>query len=236
MNNINSVAIILARGGSKEIKNKNLQEINNKSLLEITVNQLRKRLKIDIFVSSDFKPILKKASTLGCSLIDRPTELAGDKSTSEEALLHSIEYIEENYNTDFKSIIFPQLTSPLRKFSDFSNALNKFHNDGLDSLFSSNNASDYLIWELNNQGILEEVNFQNNKRTLRQSKNLQIIENGSFYIFDKELFKKNKVRLFGKIDHYKMESWQVFEIDSHEDLELCKDLSKIKLVDGIYNE
>ena len=65
---------------------------------------------------------------------------------------------------------------------------------------------------------------------------MQIIENGSFYIFDKELFKKNKVRLFGKIDHYKMEAWQVFEIDSHEDLELCKDLSKIKLVDGIYNE
>ena len=236
MNNINSVAIILARGGSKGIKNKNLQAINNKSLLEITVNQLRKQLKIDIFVSSDSKEILEKASILGCSLIDRPLELAGDESTSEEALLHSIEYIEDNYKADFKSIIFPQLTSPLRKFSDFSNALNKFHNEGLDSLFSSNDALDYLIWELNNQGILEEVNFQNNKRTLRQSKNLQIIENGSFYILDKELFKKNKVRLFGKIDHYKMESWQVFEIDSHEDLELCKDLSKIKLVDGIYNE
>ena len=236
MNNINSVAIILARGGSKGIKNKNLQAINNKSLLEITVNQLRKKLKIDIFVSSDSKEILEKAAILGCFLIDRPLELAGDESTSEEALLHSIEYIEDNYKADFKSIIFPQLTSPLRKFSDFSNALDKFHNEGLDSLFSSNDALDYLIWGLNNQGILEEVNFQNNKRTLRQSKNLQIIENGSFYILDKELFKKNKVRLFGKIDHYKMESWQVFEIDSHEDLELCKDLSKIKLVDGIYNE
>ena len=236
MNNINSVAIILARGGSKEIKNKNLQVINNKSLLEITINQLRKKLKIDIFVSSDSKEILEKASILGCFLIDRPLELAGDETTSEEALLHSIEYIEENYKADFESIIFPQLTSPLRKFSDFSNALNKFHNEGLDSLFSSNNALDYLIWGLNNQGILEEVNFQNNNRTLRQSKNLQIIENGSFYIFDKELFKKNKVRLFGKIDNYKMEAWQVFEIDSHEDLELCKDLSKIKLVDGIYNE
>jgi len=226
----------LARGGSKGIKNKNLQAINSKSLLEITVNQLRKKLKIDIFVSSDSKEILEKASILGCSLIDRPLELAGDESTSEEALLHSIEYIEDNYKADFKSIIFPQLTSPLRKFSDFSNALDKFHNEGLDSLFSSNDALDYLIWGLNKQGMLEEVNFQNKKRTLRQSKNLQIIENGSFYIFDKELFKKNKVRLFGKIDHYKMESWQVFEIDSYEDLELCKDLSKIKLVDGIYNE
>ena len=60
MNNINSVAIILARGGSKGIKNKNLQAINNKSLLEITVNQLRKKLKIDIFVSSDSKEILEK--------------------------------------------------------------------------------------------------------------------------------------------------------------------------------
>ena len=42
MNNINPIAIILARGGSKEIPNKNLETINNKSLLEITVNQIKK--------------------------------------------------------------------------------------------------------------------------------------------------------------------------------------------------
>ena len=134
MNNINSVAIILARGGSKGIKNKNLQAINNKSLLEITVNQLRKKLKIDIFVSSDSKEILEKASILDCSLIDRPLELAVTKHIGGSSL-HSIEYIEDNYKADFQSIIFPQLTSPLRKFSDFSNALDKFHNEGLDSLF-----------------------------------------------------------------------------------------------------
>ena len=57
MNNINSVAIILARGGSKGIKNKNLQAINNKSLLEITVNQLRKKLIKQIFFMSGSQDI-----------------------------------------------------------------------------------------------------------------------------------------------------------------------------------
>ena len=32
-------AFIFARGGSKRIKNKNLQKIKNKTLLEITINQ-----------------------------------------------------------------------------------------------------------------------------------------------------------------------------------------------------
>ena len=42
MNNLKSVAIILARGGSKEIKHKNLKKINGKSLLEITILQIKK--------------------------------------------------------------------------------------------------------------------------------------------------------------------------------------------------
>ena len=57
MKNINPIAIILARGGSKEIKNKNLETINDRSLLEITINQIKKELDIHIFVSSDSEEI-----------------------------------------------------------------------------------------------------------------------------------------------------------------------------------
>ena len=47
---------IFARGGSKRIPKKNLKKINNKSLLEITINLAKKVNKIDkIFVSSDSK-------------------------------------------------------------------------------------------------------------------------------------------------------------------------------------
>ena len=75
MNNINPIAIILARGGSKEIPNKNLETINNKSLLEITFNQIKKSINTEVFVSSDADNILNEAVNLGCIPIKRPSSL-----------------------------------------------------------------------------------------------------------------------------------------------------------------
>ena len=231
MNNLKSVAIILARGGSKEIKHKNLKKINGKSLLEITIHQIKKNLDINIFVSSDSNKILEEARRLRCYSIVRPKKLSGDDSSSEEGLLHAIQKIEKDVECD--TVIFPQVTSPLRRFSDFPDALNMFEKNKNDS-FTSNEASDLLIWSRSTNNKLSEINFDNNKRTNRQKKAEQIIENGSFYIFNKEMFKKYQKRLFGDIGYFKMQPWQMFEIDSLEDFELCSDISKIKKVDGIY--
>jgi len=232
MNNLKSVAIILDRGGSKEIKHKNLKKINGKSLLEITILQIKKNLDIDIFVSSDSNKILEEARRLRCYSIIRPKKLSGDDSSSEEGLLHAIQEIEKDVECD--TVIFPQVTSPLRRFSDFPDALNMFEKNKNDSLFTSNEASDLLIWSRSTNNKLSEINFDNNKRTNRQKKAEQIIENGSFYIFNKEMFKKYQKRLFGDIGYFKMKPWQMFEIDNLEDFELCSDISKIKKVDGIY--
>jgi len=234
MNNINPIAIILARGGSKEIPNKNLETINNKSLLEITVNQLKKSINTEVFVSSDADNILNEAVNLGCIPIKRPRNLSEDDSSSEDAIIHSIEYIEKNIGKDFNTIIFPQLTSPLRNYQDFKEALLLYTQENYDSLFSSNEASDYLLWKKDKSGQFSELNFDNKNRKLRQEKELQLIENGSFYIFDKNKFKVYRTRLFESIGEYRMESWQLFEIDNFQDLELCRHISKIKNSDGIY--
>ena len=50
------------------------------------------------------------------------------------------------------------------------------------------------------------------------------------------MFKKYQTRLFGHIGNFKMKPWQMFEIDNLEDFELCTDISKIKKVDGIYEQ
>ena len=103
-----------------------------------------------------------------------------------------------------------------------------------DSLFSSNEALDYLLWKQDKSGQFIELNFDNKNRKLRQEKELQLIENGSFYIFDKNKFKEYRTRLFDSIGEYRMKPWQLFEIDNLEDLELCRQISKIKNSDGIY--
>ena len=234
MSLINPIAILPVRGGSKEIKDKNLLEVNKKSLMEISVNQVRKSIDIPIYISADSETILKEGRKLGCIAVKRPLEIANDKSPSEEAIQHTVEYIEKEKKQNFNTIIFLQATSPLRKREDFISALDKYKSEQLDSLFSANDATDYLLWK-QESGEMKSINFDNENRLMRQEKVTSVIENGSFYIFDKELYKKYNQRLFGKISYYLMEAWQLFEVDTLDDYELCKKISKLMKVYGIYD-
>jgi CMP-N-acetylneuraminic acid synthetase len=57
---IKYLAIIPCRKNSKRIKNKNLKKINDKSLVEITLNQAQKVKQIEsIIISTDSTKILK---------------------------------------------------------------------------------------------------------------------------------------------------------------------------------
>ena len=70
-------SIILARGGSKGIKNKNLVKINNKPLIFWTIFQSLKSKKIDeVWVSSDSKKILSISKKIGANIIKRPKKFS----------------------------------------------------------------------------------------------------------------------------------------------------------------
>jgi CMP-N,N'-diacetyllegionaminic acid synthase len=72
MNNIYH-SIILARGGSKGIKDKNLKKINHKTLLFWSIEQSLKSKKIKkTWVSSDSEKILKYAKSIGAETIKNP--------------------------------------------------------------------------------------------------------------------------------------------------------------------
>ena len=66
-------SIILARGGSKGNKNKNLVKVNNKPLIFWTISQSLKSKKIDeVWVNSDNKKILLLSKKIGTKIIRRP--------------------------------------------------------------------------------------------------------------------------------------------------------------------
>ena len=83
-----SVAVILARGGSKGIPQKNIIPLNNKPLLEYTITAAKQSNVNEVWVSTDCENIKSVAIKLGVNVLDRPKKFATDSSKSEEALLH----------------------------------------------------------------------------------------------------------------------------------------------------
>ncbi len=218
------VAIILARGGSKGIKNKNMIKIKNKPLIFWTIKDCLKSKKIkSVWVSSDSSKILNFSKKCGAHIILRPKKYSKDRSSSESAWLHAIKFLEIK-KIIFSNIVALQPTSPLRDKNDIDNACKLFIKNKLDSLFTALKINDHFIWRKRKTKFLSNYNYK--KRPRRQNIEDSFLENGSFYIFNKKKFLKFKNRLFGKIGIYLMKRLNSFQIDEYEDIELVNKLAR----------
>lgn len=173
----------------------------------------------DVYVSSNNKEILKIAKNAGAQTIIRPQKLAGDTSSSEETLLHAINYIQKSNKEKIDIIVFLQATSPLRTSEDINNAMKLFISQKADSLFSAAVLEDFYIWNYQNEK-LTSLNYDYRNRGIRQERAPVYLENGSIYIFKPEMLKKYNNRLGGKIAMFIMDYWKSYEIDKLEDIEI----------------
>jgi len=217
-------AIILARGGSKGLPNKNILNFCGKPLITWTIENCFNAGISSVWVSSDSEEILEISKNSGAQILRRPDEISNDSSSSEEAWLHAINYIESVQNNNIDFVFAPQVTSPLREAKDIINAIKIIDEEKLDSLFSSSIVEDLFFWKKNNIGILESVNYDWKNRKRRQDISEKFIENGSFYFFKPNILRLNNNRFGGKIGLVKMEFWKMFEIDSKEDFKMCSAL------------
>ncbi len=220
-----TIAIILARGGSKGIPKKNLKKFCGVPLIAWSISQAMNAKGIsDIWLSSEDEKILTIAKKFGAKTILRPKKLATSTANADEGYIHAISHIEKNhYIPDI--IIALQATSPIRESKDIEFALKKFKKNNYDSLFSCCLAEDLLLWK-KSKNSLKSVNYNFRKRPRRQDFNDFVIENGSFYIFTPSLIYKLKNRLGGKIGNYIMESWKLFELDEPSDIKFCELIMK----------
>lgn len=225
------VAIILARGGSKGIPNKNIIDFCGKPLIVWTIKQLQGAKGIDsIWVSSDSEEILSVSQTCSAEIIHRPAEISSDVATSESGWLHALDYIENKVGC-VDLVVAPQVTSPLREPSDIERGLRDFQKQKCDSLFSCSIMEDLFFWKKMPNGKLKSINYDYKNRKCRQDIRKQYIENGSFYLFKPEVLREYNNRFGCKIGMTEMKFWKMFEIDSMEDLKMCEALMKAFLLD-----
>ncbi len=236
MNSNNKIfAIILARGGSKTIPNKNSKRIYNSNCLELTIKSLLTILPSEnILVSSDSNLILDIAKNLGTLIVQRPDYLSTDIATSESGWIHAIGYLEK-IGIRPSTIIAPQVTSPLRYKETFKAALEKFGVNDYDSLFSAIEISSHLFeWSLDiSNSTMSPISFNPYISRMRRQDHedkvtLRIRENGSFFIFKREGFLNYGNRLFGEIGYYLQDKLESIEIDDDLDWELAESVLKQK--------
>jgi len=209
-----TVALILARGGSKGIPNKNIINLKNKPLISYAINAANKSNCDETWVSTDSNEIKKIAKSYGANVIDRPKELSGDYSKSEEALVHFSD------NIDYDILAFIQPTSPLLKAQDINCGLETIKNHLYDSVFSVYKEHWIPRWTQE----ISPVNWDIDERPMRQEKESQFVENGAFYITTKKQFSQSKRRYGGRIGIIEMPNYRSFQIDSMDDLKLIEKL------------
>jgi len=209
---MNVAAIILARGGSKGVKDKNLQKVGGLPLVGISIQNAINAGIDNVYVSTDKNSIGSVASKYGAEVISRPDELSTDMSKSEEALLHFCEKIEHDI------CVFLQPTSPLLTPDFIKNGLEKMSD--FDSVFSAYKKHWLPEWSEN----VLPINWSISDRPMRQNVSPTYVENGAFYISKRESILKTKLRYSGNIGIVEMPESQSFQVDTLEDLILCNQL------------
>ena len=223
--NLNIVAIIPARAGSEGIPSKNIIDFCGKPLLAWSVIHALQTTEINsVWVTSDGDDVLKVAENYGANVIKRPKNISSNIATSESAWIHALNEIEKNHDK-IDLIVGMQATSPIREPGDLSLAINTLIENNYDSLLSVSELEDYFIWEIHN-GIPRPVNYDKNKRKMRQNIGKSYLENGSFYIFKPAILETENNRLGGKIGTYILKKHKMFQVDNFEDLKLCESIMK----------
>lgn len=231
---MNKLLVVPARGGSKGINKKNIYPINGKPLLEYTLDVIKEAglENTDIVVSTDSKEIKEIAlKSKGVIVIDRPDDISGDTSPTEEALLHAINFMEKKTEKKYDAVITLQATSPLRRVETLRKFIQEYQKNypEYDALISlSETRNDY--WIEFKDGKFERL-YKNAPRR-RQERKPIYIENGAYYITNVKALRKTHSVLGTHVNGFVISEIEGIDINEPADLLIAKnfiDMKKQKL-------
>ena len=146
-------AVIIARKGSKRLKNKMYQKFFGSSLIENKIKQLIKSNVDEIIVGSNdqkLKKICEKFNNKKIIFIKREEKYCDEKSTTPNEMIKNMLSL---FDTDL--VLWAHLTNPFTNEKHYNEALkiyNKLNKKKYDSLFSATMVADYF-WGQNKKPL-----------------------------------------------------------------------------------
>ena len=200
---------------------KNILELGGKPLIIHTLDAAREVASDkDICVSTDSADIIEVLEKFQYKVpFIRPEALATDTSSSEDVILHSIEFYKDK-GIQYDYIVLLQPTSPLRTGEQISEAIG-FINSETEMMMSVKETDSnpyYVLFEEDERGILQKSKSSN--ATRRQDLPKVYEANGAIYIIHiGKLQEKGMANLVKT--KYVMDKKSSIDIDDEIDFQLC---------------
>ncbi len=225
--NPKAIAIIPARSGSRGIPNKNIRPLLGKPLIAHSIETaLQSKYVERVLVSTDSEAYAEVARQFGAEVpFLRPPEIAGDQSSSESALLHALEQLEQQGETLPEILLFIQCTSPLTRSEDLDRLVELLTSERADSAFTAVGFHAFL-WKTLPNGQAEGINHDKSIRLMRQDRESEFRENGAVYAMRIDGFRKHQHRFFGKTIICEVPESRTWEIDTETDFRVIEFLMR----------
>ncbi|MDR6121912.1 CMP-N,N'-diacetyllegionaminic acid synthase [Bacillus sp. SLBN-46] len=223
------LAIIPARGGSKGIPGKNIIKINEKPLIQYTIEAALSSKYLDrIIVSTDCKSIAEVSLSCGAEVpFIRPESLAKDTSKTIDVLLHAVDDLRK-VGDKYDYLVLLQPTQPLRTAKHIDEAIEMIINKKGESLVSISEVSEHplLMRRLDSHcNVQKLLHMESTVRRQDFPKYYKV--NGSIYINQiNSNFNLNTSLNDNKLGYVMNKDYDL-DIDEPSDLEILKKKQEI---------
>jgi CMP-N-acetylneuraminic acid synthetase len=220
---ISILGIIPARGGSKGVKRKNIRVVAGQPLLAYSIKAAKQSKYLSrIVVSTEDHEIAKIAKSLGCEVISRPPELAGDHTPMLPVISHGLAEAEKLEKNRFDCVVIMQPTTPLRTGDDIDQSLEILIQSNCDTVISVYQVSDHhpsRMYTINNGKLVPYASEPRGR--LRQELPPVYHRNGVIYTLWRQTIEEQNTLIGKNLCPYIMPIERSVNIDDEIDLMLA---------------
>jgi len=221
------IATILARAGSKGVKNKNIRSVGGKPLIAYSIEKALESEAFDaVAVSSDSDEILEIAEMFNAThLVKRPDELASDTAGKIPAIIHCVKEVERACSVKFDEVVDLAVTGPMREVEDILKAIEILEKNNASSVLSAtetNRSPYFVMYEYDENGRLKKCK-RTEKPLLRRQDAPKVYEvNGIVYVWNRDALFDKQTALYDDTKLYIMPHERAVDIDDELDLQFVE--------------
>lgn len=190
--------LLVGRGGSKGLPAKNLREIGGLSLTGYkAISARQSRYCSRLIVSSDSPEIRAEAKRHSAEvLFSRPAELATDTASSNDVVLHAMDWIETHERRRYDAIMLLEPSSPFARPEHYDEAVELFmaRHAGLVVGVRETEVSSIFVGPLGKDGSIGTIvdKMLATPALRRQDQPLEVTMNGALYLIGWEAMRKHR--------------------------------------------